>query len=87
MKTLVGHQSLTAAIQIALSVVFIGGYFGVLLLFMYGVVRVPVEYKEAFIALLGVITASVVGICNFWFARQRPNDPLPLRPPEPPSTT
>jgi len=32
---------------------------------------VPVDYKEAFIALIGVVTASVVQIMSYFFARQR----------------
>ena len=57
--------------QLVLSVVFVAGYFGVVAGFMLGYVQVPVDYKEAFMALLGVATASVVQLFSFWFARQR----------------
>lgn len=57
--------------QIGLSVLFVGGYFAVLILFLLGFVKVPTDYKEAFMALLGVSTASVVQIVSYWFARQR----------------
>lgn len=52
---------------------FIVGYFAILAAFMSGWVRVPVDFKDAFTALLGVITASVVQILGYWFSRQRPN--------------
>jgi Zn-dependent protease with chaperone function len=57
--------------QIALSVVFLVGYFGVLAVFLLGFVKTPVEWKEALIALLGVITGSVLTIVGFWFSRSR----------------
>lgn len=57
--------------QLALSIIFVTGYFGVVAGFMFGHVNVPVDYKEAFMALLGVATASVVQLFSFWFARQR----------------
>jgi uncharacterized BrkB/YihY/UPF0761 family membrane protein len=65
----------TAYAQIGLTVLFIVGYFIVLIMFMAGYVRVPTDFKDAFTALLGVITASVVSILNYWFARQRPDSP------------
>jgi len=61
----------TAWVQAALSLFFIGAYFTILLLFMRGDVHVPPEFKDAFTALLGVLTATVVQIIGFWFARQR----------------
>jgi len=61
----------TAYIQAALSFLFIGAYFGILLEFMKGDVHVPTEFKDAFTALLGVLTATVVTIISFWFSRQR----------------
>jgi hypothetical protein len=63
---------ITAGAQIALSVVFIGCYFALLGAFMAGYVKVPVEYKDAFTALLGVLTAGVGQILAFWYSRQRP---------------
>jgi protein-S-isoprenylcysteine O-methyltransferase Ste14 len=65
----------TAYAQIGLTVLFIVGYFLVLFMFMAGIVRVPSDFKDAFTALLGVITASVVQILGYWFARQRPDTP------------
>ena len=60
--------------QIGLSVVFLLGYFAVLILFITGQVKTPPDWKEALIALLGVITAGVGGILNFWFSRSREKD-------------
>jgi protein-S-isoprenylcysteine O-methyltransferase Ste14 len=59
--------------QVFLSVLFIFGYFSILAAFMTGWVRVPIDFKDAFTALLGVITASVVQILGYWFSRQRPD--------------
>jgi hypothetical protein len=60
--------------QVVLSGLFIAGYFFLLWEFMRGHVKVPVDYKEMFIALLGVLTAGVGTILAFWFSRQRPSD-------------
>lgn len=57
--------------QIALSAIFLAGYFAVLILFITGFVKTPPEWKEALIALLGVITAGVGLILSFWFSRSR----------------
>lgn len=57
--------------QIGLSVLFLAGYFAVLVVFLMGFVRTPPEWKEALIALLGVITGSVLTIVGFWFSRSR----------------
>jgi hypothetical protein len=65
------NDKIVAATQIGLALVFILGYFAVVYAFMFGYVLVPTEYKEAFVALLGVITASVVQIISYFFARQR----------------
>lgn len=61
----------TAYFQFLLSVTFIIGYFWVLREFMSGQVKVPTEFKDVFIALLGIITANLGNILQFWFARQR----------------
>jgi len=61
----------TAYAQILLSCLFIGGYFIVLTMFVLGHAKPPVEYKELVSALLSVLTAGVLLILNFWFARQR----------------
>lgn len=57
--------------QVLLGALFILGYFGTVAGFMLGYVKVPTDYKEAFIALIGVVTASVVQIMSYFFARQR----------------
>lgn len=59
--------------QFALAAVFIFGYFGVVAGFMLGYVKVPESYREAFIALIGVVTATVVQITSYFFARMRAN--------------
>lgn len=61
----------TAYVQAFLSFLFIGAYFFILIRFMNGGVKVPTEFKDAFTALLGVLTASVVQLMSFWFSRQR----------------
>ena len=57
--------------QIGLSVLFLLGYFAVLVLFVTGHIKTPPEWKEALIALLGVITGGIGTILSFWFARSR----------------
>lgn len=59
--------------QVGLSVLFLVGYFGVLILFVMGYIRTPPEWKEALIALLGVITGGIGTILAFWFSRSREN--------------
>lgn len=61
--------------QVVLSALFISGYFFLLWQFMRGNVKVPLDYKEMFIALLGVLTAGVGTILGFWFSRQREQSP------------
>ena len=61
----------TGYAQILLSVVFISGYFWVVKAFIYGNVKVPIDWKDAVMTLLGVLTASVVQVMGYWFARQR----------------
>lgn len=60
-----------AWIQCLIGLSFIFGYFAVVGGFMLGYVRVPSDFREAFIALIGVVTASVVQIMSYFFARQR----------------
>jgi vacuolar-type H+-ATPase subunit I/STV1 len=59
--------------QVILALAFILGYFGVVAGFMLGYVRVPADFREAFIALIGVVTATVVQITSYFFARMRAN--------------
>lgn len=61
----------TAAAQLVLSMLFIGGYFAVLLLVMTGVVHIPSDLRELIGNLLSTLTAGVLLILNYWFARQR----------------
>ena len=62
---------LIATAQLILSGVFLGGYFAVLVMFLLGYIHTPVEWKDALIALLGVITGGVGVILSFWFSRSR----------------
>lgn len=67
---LLTHRA-TAYFQAGLSIIFIVGYFFVLSQFMYGRVKVPGEYHDMMIALIGVITGSLSTVVQFWFSRQR----------------
>ncbi len=74
----IAHQSrvlMVMTAQVVLSAVFISGYFYTLNQFMTGEAKVPVEYKEVVITLLGVLTTVVVLIANYWFQRQREQTP------------
>lgn len=53
--------------QVTLSTVFLTGYFIVVGAFMGGIVAVPADFKETFGILIGVLTASVPAIMQFWF--------------------
>jgi predicted tellurium resistance membrane protein TerC len=57
--------------QVLLSVLFLVGYFLVLVGFLAGWWHPPAEWKDAVIALLGVITGAVGVIISFWFSRSR----------------
>lgn len=61
----------TAYAQIALSVVFIGGYFLTLYDFVHGRIHVPIEWKDTLQTLLSLLTGGVLLVLNFWFARHR----------------
>jgi hypothetical protein len=50
-----------------LSLVFIGGYFIILAAFFVGKAEIDPSLKEPFLLLLGVITANVPSIMQFWF--------------------
>lgn len=62
--------------QLALSILFIAGYFTMVIMFLLGYVRVPLDYKEAFIGFIGVVTGSVITIVSFWFNRSRAASPV-----------
>ena len=53
--------------QMMLSLLFIGGYFIILSAFFVGRIEISPELKEPFLILLGVITANVPSIMQFWF--------------------
>jgi hypothetical protein len=53
--------------QMMLSLLFIGGYFIILSAFFVGKIEISPELKEPFLILLGVITANVPSIMQFWF--------------------
>lgn len=57
--------------QILISVLFLTGYFAVLAMFLTGLIKTPEIWRDALIALLGVITGGVGVILAFWFARSR----------------
>lgn len=65
---------IVAAAQVALSLVYIGGYFFMLWLFLKGQIGTPVEWKDQLGVLIGVLTAGVGIILNFWFQRSRPQE-------------
>ena len=64
-------EKLVGFAQVLLSVLFLLAYFAVLGAFMLGWVKTPAEWRDALIALLGVITGSVGTIMAFWFSRAR----------------
>jgi hypothetical protein len=62
---------LTACAQIILSALFVTGYFVTLRDFVHGHIKVPIEWKDTLQALLSLLTAGVLLILNYWFARHR----------------
>lgn len=65
-------ERLVGFAQVAITAIFLGGFFAVFMCILLGYIRTPVEYKDALIALLGVITGSIGTIVTFWFSRSRP---------------
>jgi hypothetical protein len=57
--------------QIALSIVYLGGYLWLLFLFADGRIKTPVEWRDQMSVLMGVLTTGVPAILQFWFARSR----------------
>jgi len=53
--------------HIALTALFIAGYFGLLYLLLSGRVQIPPGLRDLCLALIGVITANVPTIMAFWF--------------------
>lgn len=64
-------HSIIAWAQVLISAIFIAGYFLTLYDFVHGHVHVPIEWKDTLQALLSLLTAGVLLILNFWFARHR----------------
>lgn len=56
--------------QIGISVVFIFGYFAILVLVLSGNIRVPSDFKEIAVGLLSILTASVGQIVTTWMRRE-----------------
>ena len=67
--------------QVILSILFVGGYFLTLSEFIHGRISIPVEWKDAVQTLLSLLTAGVLQILGFWFARSRPEDRHPSEQP------
>jgi uncharacterized membrane protein len=72
---IIGPRGVSYA-QLWLSILFIAGYFGVLYMLLSGRATVEKEHTNAAHALIGVLSATVVQIMGYWFARQRPGDTL-----------
>jgi len=53
--------------QIVLSAIFIGGYFGLIYALVSGSVMIPDDQQILVTALIGVLTAGVSNIMQFWF--------------------
>lgn len=69
--------------QLWLSILFVLGYFVVLGILLTGHVTTDREHTNASHALIGVLSATVVQVMGYWFARQRPDGTLAseVRPP------
>lgn len=63
-----------AIAQIAISIIFLVGYFWLLNQFVGGKAKVDPEYKDIVNSLLSVLTAGVGAILYFWFQRSRRDD-------------
>lgn len=53
--------------QVALSAIFVLGYFGILTALMMGGAKIPAELHDVLIALLATLSAGVIQVLNFWF--------------------
>jgi len=53
--------------QVVLSGMFVGGYFVLLILFLLGYTHLDPSYKDLLLTLIGVLTAGIPQILNFWF--------------------
>lgn len=57
--------------QFWLSMLFLSGYFAVLILFMLGYSDIPEALRDVFSSLVSLQTAGGLAIIYFWFQRQR----------------
>lgn len=69
MSDITHYQAFLA--QFIMSILFTVGYFAVVILILLGYMKVPVEGREAFTGLIGVLTTTEVIIIGYWFSRQR----------------
>jgi len=53
--------------QIILSMIFIGGYFALVFMLFSGEVKITEDIRDMSNILLGVLTASIPAIMQFWF--------------------
>lgn len=53
--------------QMALSALFIGGYFLILYAYITGHVTIAADMKDTATVLIGIMSASVTAIMGFWF--------------------
>lgn len=52
--------------QVGISLLFLGGYFGLMAAIIAGWARIPAEYHDLAVTLIGVLTAGVPQVLNFW---------------------
>lgn len=57
--------------HVVFSVLFIGGYFVILILIMNGGVKIDDKIFAVFTTVFGVVTASIQQIMNFWFGSSK----------------
>jgi len=64
-------HSVVAIAQIAITLIYLIGYFLMLSALILGKIHTPFEWKEVLQSLVSVLTAGVLLVLNFWFARSR----------------
>lgn len=52
--------------QVSISLLFLGGYFGLMVAIIGGWAHIPTEYHDLSVTLIGVLTAGVPQVLNFW---------------------
>lgn len=65
------HERLTAAMQFALTAIFLVGYFGIVAVVLLGRATLPSEQIRLAELLLVALTTILPQIISYWFARQR----------------